>query len=48
VTGGFRSPWGARGYAALKSLIDTAALSGTAPFAVIQSLFGPPALPLQV
>lgn len=48
VTGCFRSPWGAQGYAALKSLIDTASLSATAPFVVIQNLFGPPALPLQV
>lgn len=48
VTGCFRSGWGAQAYAALKSLLDTAALSGTAPFAVIQNLFGPPALPLQV
>ncbi len=48
VSGGFRSAWGAQGYAALKSLIDTGALSGMAPFQVIQNLAGFPALPLQV
>jgi len=48
VSGGFRSDWGAQGYAALKSLIDTGALSGIAPFQVIQNLAGLPALPLQV
>jgi len=48
VTGGFRSDWGAQTYAALKSLIDTAALSGDAPFQVIQNLFGTPSLPLKV
>jgi transposase len=48
VSGGFRSDWGAQGYAALKSLVDTGALSGIAPFEVIQNLFGLPALPLQV
>ena len=46
VTGRFRSIWGAKGYAALKSLIDTGALSGVSPFDVIQKLFGSPALPL--
>jgi transposase len=46
VTGGFRSDWGAQTYAALKSLIDTAALSGIAPFQAIQSLLGTPSLPL--
>lgn len=46
VSGGFRSNWGAQTYAALKSLVDTAALSGIAPFEVIQNLFGLPALPL--
>jgi transposase len=48
VTGGFRSDWGAQTYAALKSLIDTAALSGIAPFQVIQNLLGTPSLPLKV
>src|SRR6266540_704827 len=48
VSGGFRSAWGAQGYAALKSLIDTGALSGMAPFQVIQNLAGFPALPLQL
>jgi transposase len=48
VTGGFRSGWGARGYVALKSLIDTGALSNIAPYDVIQNLFGTPSLPLGV
>jgi len=48
VTGGFRSGWGAQTYAALMSLIDTAALSDTAPFLVIQNLLGTPSLPLRV
>jgi transposase len=48
VSGGFRSDWGAQAYAALKSLVDTGALAGIAPFEVIQNLFGLPALPLQV
>jgi len=48
VTGCFRSDWGAKSYAAMKSLIDTGALSGINPFNVIQNLFGTPALPLAV
>lgn len=47
VSGGFRSDWGARGYAALKSLIDTARLSGLSPFDTIQNLFDSPSLPLR-
>lgn len=47
VSGCFRSRWGAKGYAALKSLIDTGALSDIAPFDVIQKLFGTPSLPLR-
>jgi transposase len=46
VIGCFRSGWGARTYAALASVIDTAALKGTSPFLTIQDLFGSPALPL--
>lgn len=46
VIGCFRSAWGARTYAALASVIDTAALKGTPPFQAIQNLFGSPALPL--
>lgn len=46
VIGCFRSGWGARTYAALASVIDTAALKSTPPFVAIQALFGPPALPL--
>jgi transposase len=48
VTGGFRSEWGAKAYAALASVIDTAELSGMDAFAAIQSLFGSPALPFPV
>jgi transposase len=46
VIGCFRSGWGARTYAALASVIDTAALKATPPFQAILHLFGPPALPL--
>lgn len=46
IIGCFRSGWGARTYAALASIIDTAALKGTPPFQAIQNLFGSPALPL--
>ena len=46
VTGGFRSEWGANTYAALASVIDTAALKGVSAFAAIQTLMGTPALPL--
>ena len=46
VIGCFRSGWGAQTYAALASVIDTAALKGTHPFLAIQDLFGTPALPL--
>jgi transposase len=46
VTGGFRSAWGAEAYAALASVIDTAALQGVPPFAALQPLMGSPALPL--
>lgn len=46
VTGGFRSQWGADTYAALASVIDTAALHGINAFDAIQSLVGKPALPL--
>lgn len=46
VTGGFRSDWGAKMYAALASLIDTAEMSGIRAFDAIQSLYGPPALPI--
>ena len=46
VIGCFRSGWGARAYAAIASVIDTAELKGISPFTTIQSLFGPPSLPL--
>jgi transposase len=46
VIGCFRSAWGASAYAALASVIATAALKGISPFDAIQSLFGTPSLPL--
>jgi transposase len=46
VIGCFRSAWGAQAYAALASVIATAALKGTSSFDAIQSLFGTPSLPL--
>ena len=46
VIGCFRSDWGAKSYAALASVIDTAELNGINAFAAIQSLFGTPALPI--
>lgn len=48
VMGCFRSGWGARTYAALASIIDTAELSGISAFTAIQSLLAPPALPLPI
>lgn len=46
VLGGFRSQWGAKVFAALASVIDSAALKGIRPFDAILSLLGQPALPL--
>jgi len=46
VTGGFRSQWGANAYAALASVIDTAALYDLNAFDAIQSLLGKPSLPI--
>jgi transposase len=46
VTNGFRSNWGTKTYAALASVIDTAELVGVRAFDAIQSLLGPPALPV--
>jgi transposase len=46
VIGCFRSGWGARAYAAIASVIDTAELKGISPFTTIQSLFGTPSLPI--
>lgn len=46
VTGGFRSQWGANAYAALASVVDTAALHGSNAFEAIQTLIGKPSLPL--
>jgi transposase len=48
VIGCFRSEWGAKVFAALASVIDSAELSGVNAFDTIQSLFGPPALPILV
>jgi len=48
VIGCFRSEWGAKAFAALASIIDTAELSGVHAFDAIQSLFGPPSLPIPV
>jgi transposase len=48
VTNGFRSLWGTNTYAALASVIDTAELAGIRAFDAIQSLFGPPSLPIRV
>ena len=46
VTGCFRSDWGAKAFAALASVIDTAELAGVHAFDAIQSLFGSPSLPV--
>lgn len=48
VTGGFRSQWGTKTYAALASVIDTAELNGMRSFEAILSLFGPPSLPIPI
>jgi len=46
IIGCFRSGWGARAYAAIASVIATAALNGIPSFKAIKNLFGTPALPL--
>ena len=46
VMGCFRSTWGAKAFAALASVVDTAELSGINAFVAIQSLFGSPSLPI--
>ena len=46
VIGCFRSGWGAQAYAALASVIATAALKNISAFQAIQNLFGTPSLPL--
>ncbi len=48
VTGGFRSQWGTKTYAALASVIDTAELNGMRSFDTILSLFGPSSIPIPV
>jgi transposase len=44
VTGGFRSRWGPRAYAALASVIDTAKLAGKSAYETIIGLCGRPVL----
>ena len=46
VMGCFRSEWGAKAFAALASVVDTAELAGIQAFDAIQSLFGSPSLPI--
>jgi transposase len=46
IIGCFRSSWGAKAYAALASVIATAALNNQSSFQAIQCLFGTPALPI--
>ena len=48
VIGCFRSGWGAQAYAAIASIVATAALNGISSFDAIQSLFGTPSLPLPI
>lgn len=44
VTNGFRSEWGAKGYAALQSVIATAHLKGEQVFESLVTLMGAPML----
>lgn len=44
VTNGFRSEWGAKGYAALQTVIATAQLQGAHVFATLVTLMGAPVL----
>jgi transposase len=46
IIGCFRSGWGAKAYAAIASVIATAALKNLSSIDAIQGLFGSPALPL--
>jgi transposase len=46
IIGCFRSGWGAKAYAAIASVIATAALKKRSSFEAIQGLFGIPALPI--
>jgi transposase len=46
IIGSFRSGWGAQAYAAIASVIATAALKKLSAFEAIQSLFSSPALPI--
>ena len=48
VIGCFRADWGAKTYAALASVIDSAELKGLNAFQAIQSLFPAPALPIPI
>jgi len=45
VTNGFRSEWGAKAYAALETVIDTAKLKGRKAFEALVELMGKPVLP---
>jgi transposase len=45
VIGGFRAEWGAKAYAAIASVIDTAKRRGLPVFHALLGLFGPPVLP---
>jgi transposase len=45
VTNGFRSEWGAHGYAALATVIETAKLHNRNVFDTLVNLMGPPVLP---
>jgi len=45
VTNGFRSEWGAKAYAALKTIIATAKQKGEQTFQTLVNLMGPPVLP---
>ena len=44
VTNGFRSEWGAKGYAALETVLETAKLQGRRVFEVLVELMGKPVL----
>jgi hypothetical protein len=48
VIGCFQADWGAKTYAALASVIDSAELKGLNAFQAIKSLFPAPALPIPI
>ena len=45
VTNGFRSEWGAKAYAALETVLETAKLQGRSLFEVLVEMMGKPVLP---